>query len=198
MSTLCSFAMGEGVVREPDFNNPNVSPVIRQLLYKGINGTTMTTSKGFTVFSEDDDWSIDYSARFMQDYKLEEGNILPDSKTPAGQPYDVNHAKYVTKLMKQQLMQGHALNIAFKADNYSPKITTRVPKYINTDTWAHYTYEQVGASHDVTVIGWDDNYPKTNFLSEVPMTDEEGKIITDPWTGKPIMKKVPQPEENGA
>ncbi len=197
MSTNSSFAMGEGVVREPDFNDPNVSPIIRQLLYKGINGTTYQTSKGYTLFSEDDDWSIDYSLRFAQDYKLEDGSVLPDSKTPAGETYSVTHAKYVTNLMKQRLMQGHALNIAFKADNYYPTQKERVPKYINTDTWAHYTYDQVGASHDVTVVGWDDNYSRKNFLSEVPETDKDGKIIYDVW-GNPVMKKVPQPEEDGA
>ena len=133
MSTNSSYAMGMGVVLEPDFNDASVSPVIKQLLYKGAQGKIQEREKG-NCYSAEDDWSIDYSARFMQDFKLENGFILPDAKGPAGEPYDINNAKMVTKLMKEQLMYGRALNIAFKADNYSPTQEGRVPKYINVET----------------------------------------------------------------
>lgn len=131
MSTNSSYAMGMGVVREPDFNDTSVSPVIRQLLYKGINGAIEQTSKGYDVYSKADDWSIDYSARFMQDYKLEQGLILPNAKTPASQPIDYEQSKRVTAMMKEQLLAGRALNIAFKADKASPDTDPKDLKYLN-------------------------------------------------------------------
>lgn len=166
MSTNSSYAMGMGVVREPDFNDTSVSPVIRQLLYKGINGTTDVTSRGAKIYSKEDDWSIDYSARFMQDFKLEQGLIIPNAKGPTDEPYDIANAELVTLMMKEQLLNGRALNIAFKADQARPDTPPEELKYLNPDKWAHYTWEKVGASHDVTIVGWDDNYSKTNFLAD--------------------------------
>lgn len=186
LSTTTSYANGMGVVIEPDANDPNVSPVVRQLLYRGINGTESTTSKGYQCYSKDDDWSIDNALRYHQDYELNEGNVLPNSATfDEKDVYDIDHAKYVTGLMKSQLVQGRALNIAFKADTASPDQPEKPPKYINTDTWAHYTWEKVGCSHDVTVVGWDDNYPVTNFLQDKPLPPENGAwIVKNSWGSK--------------
>ena len=139
MSTTSSYAMGMGVIREPDFNDASVSPVIRQLLYKGIYGTTDVTSRGAKIYSKEDDWSIDYSARFMQDFKLEQGLIIPNAKGATDEPYDIANAERVTLMMKEQLMKGHGLNIAFKADQARPESPPEKLKYLNPETWAHYT-----------------------------------------------------------
>lgn len=184
MSTNSSFAMGMGVVREPDFYDTSVSPVIRQLLYKGINGTIGQTSRGADIYSAEDDWSIDYSARFIQDYKLEQGLILPNAKGPTDEDYDIENAKRVTLMMKKQLMEGHALNIAFKADQARPDTPPEKLKYLNPETWAHYTWEKVGASHDVTVVGWDDNYSKDNFLPDHKPPYNGAWIVKNSWGAK--------------
>lgn len=180
MSTNSSFAMGMGVVREPNFNDTSVSPLLRQLLYKGINGTTTQTSKGYTIFSKDDDWSIDYSNRFMQDYKLEQGVILPNAKTPAGQDPDWENSERVAAMMKEQLLAGRALNIAFKADKSTPE-EPDVGKYLNPFKWAQFTFDQIGASHDVTVVGWDDTYSRDNFLEEHKPPKDGAWIVKNSW-----------------
>lgn len=198
LSNTSQFAMGTGVVEEPDASDPSLSAAQIQLLYRGKNGTTSTTSRGSVCYSVEDVWAIDNAQRFKQSYVLEEGICLPGAAAfdEAGN-YSIEHAQRITALMKEQLLQGRALAVSFCADNYNPSKTDKVAKFINTDTWAHYTYMKTNANHEVTVVGWDDDYPAQNFLSQVQKTDESGAPVFNP-DGTPVMIDVEQPPANGA
>lgn len=54
--------------------------------------------------------------------------------------------------------------------------------YINTDTWADYT-DNVNApvGHAVTIIGWDDNYPVSNFLADHQPPAPGAWLIRNSW-----------------
>ena len=54
-------------------------------------------------------------------------------------------------------------------------------KYINTDTWAHYTYDDGMANHAVTIVGWDDNYSASNFLEGHQPPANGAWIVKNSW-----------------
>ncbi|MEF9876594.1 MAG: lectin like domain-containing protein, partial [Gordonibacter sp.] len=138
---------------------------------------------GYWHYSEEGDWSVDESLRFGQVFELEESSILP---TPAGRngagEYLYNETG--TNAIKQELNAGRAVEIAFCADSSRPGQTTP-PKYINTDTWAHYTYDKnAGITHGVTIVGWDDTYSKDNFLAEHKPSENGAWIVKNSWGSK--------------
>lgn len=148
--------------------------------YKNKEGITAHDQNGNPVcYAPVGDWSVDESLRFLQAFELEESSILP---SPAGRDseggYYYNSAG--TEAIKDKLMQGHAVEVSFNADTSMPG-QSDPPKYINTETWAHYTYDDTAASHAVAIVGWDDAYPKDNFL-EGHQPDEDGAwIVKNSW-----------------
>lgn len=119
-------------------------------------------------YSASDDWSIEESARFHQDYALQESRILDD---PAQKLYDENCENYIylgysataTEEIKQELMNGMAVSIAMSADTYLPGQDEGQGTYMS-DNWCHYTYDNGSLNHAVTIVGWDDTVPATSFL----------------------------------
>ncbi len=164
------FASGIGPMLEEDFP------------YRGKNGIKDPSG---TCYSDSDDWSLPESSRYDQIYELEESYMLPspasfiDSGNGDGtMVYEYNPAG--TDAIKEQLMEGRAVEIAFAADQSLPGQVVD-PKYLNVDTWAHYTpvsaYEDMTngamANHAVTIVGWDDDYPVENFLSGTKLSTGE-------------------------
>lgn len=191
------FASGIGPVIEPEFNSATAP--LSQLNYHGKNlDVTVQEERHRSFYSKDDDWSIDEDLRYKQDYMLEDTYFLSSPVSYVGSgTYDTEFADLVGKSYKEQLMQGRAVSISYCADNYSPDKEDGAPRFINTNTWAHYTYNDSHANHAVTIIGWDDTYSKDNFLSEVPELDENKKIIYNE-DGTMKMKSVEQPPLDGA
>ena len=113
------------------------------------------------------DWSVSEELYGQSAYELAESYILPDMRV-----YDEskNYKTYNEDTMaavKENLCQGRAVSMGFHAD------TTKLGdnnqrKYIDQNTWAHYTYEPAQANHAVTIVGWDDDYPATNFVKDAP------------------------------
>ena len=96
-------------------------------------------------------------------------------------------------LIKQELLEGHAVSIAYKADQSKPGQTLSGNTYLNTKTWAQYTYEEANINHGVTIVGYDDNYAKENFTHNIYKTDPDGKLVIDEET-----TKLTTPAGNGA
>ncbi|MEG1494428.1 MAG: lectin like domain-containing protein [Gordonibacter sp.] len=162
------FSSGIGVMSEAD------------VPYRNKEGSKANLSNGYWHYSEEGDWSVDESLRFGQVFELEESSILP---TPAGRDgageYLYNETG--TNAIKQKLAAGRAVEIAFCADSSRPGPTTS-PKYINTDTWAHYTYDKnAGITHGVTIVGWDDTYSKNKFLLDHQPPENGAWIVKNSW-----------------
>ena len=153
-----------------------VGPIIEStdsdLMYKGKNGDIeyvlqKVDGKMKNVaycFDEDDDWSLPEETRFKKSFVLSESYVLP---SPAGKDEETEEYVYNregTKAIKEMLKEGRAVQIGFCADTYSPSQEAGDGEYISKN-WAHYTYsDEEYANHAVTIVGWDDNYPKTNFV----------------------------------
>ncbi len=137
-------------------------------------------------YSPEGDWSVDEALRFQKAYQLDEANLLPTPATHVTDELGLNVLGYQynengTAAIKQQLMEGNAVQVSFAADNYLPGKASSTPKYINTETWAHYTYEPVTSNHAVTIVGWDDNYSKDNFLEGHQPAADGAWIVKNSW-----------------
>ena len=178
MTTATSvLSSGEGVVSE------EFAPYRG---YLGIWGPEMLP----LYYSETDDWSIDEKYRYTQDYQLEETYLLPE---PAYKEYNELETAYeyngydesATLLIKEQLMAGRAVSIAFCADQSQPNETTD-GKYLSSN-WCHYTYDNGEINHAVTIVGWDDTIQPSEFVDHSNDSDD-GEAHQPPAAGAWIVK----------
>lgn len=131
-------------------------------------------------YSKEDDWTIPEEYRFHQDYRLVESHILP---TPAARDasYQYHYDASATEAIKEQLLLKRGVMIGFCADSYSQQILTgQEGRYISAN-WAHYTWDDAMANHGVTIIGWDDNYPKENFLADHQPPENGAWLVKNSW-----------------
>ncbi|MBR2547752.1 MAG: hypothetical protein IKF07_06145 [Eubacterium sp.] len=139
-------------------------------------------------YSDDDDWSFPEELRYTQSYVMQESYMLP---APAGEKVadDSDHShdaetNYVynpdgTDAIKDQLLHKRAVEIGFTADQSMPGQETE-GKYISKN-WAHYTYEMNYANHAVTIVGYDDNYPKENFVKDHQPPHDGAWLVKNSW-----------------
>jgi hypothetical protein len=160
----CSaFASGIGVVKE------RIAP------YRSNEGT----------LSPDDDWSLPEQMRFTQSYELKDANSLP---TPAMRDRE-NRYVYCdagTWAIKNELMKGRAVSIAYMAEVFMPGDDPDEPAYLHISgsdpaVYAHYTYDQQVANHAVCVVGWDDAFPASAFGDAHQPPADGAWIVRNSW-----------------
>ena len=132
-------------------------------------------------YSDMDDWSIPEEYRFARDYYLKESILLP---SPARE-YTLGPYVYrpeINRLIKEQLLMKRGVSIGFMADVSRPdQDLSETGVYLNNVTWAHYTWKSEIANHAVTIIGWDDNYPKENFLADHQPPGDGAWLVRNSW-----------------
>ena len=163
---------------------------LQQLMATGnpeLAGKTVVTSNSQVG---NGDWTLDEKYRFHSEYELLENRKLASparSDKNGAYVYDAN----ATEMMKNELVNGRAIAIAFKADQAFPGQTLTGDTFFNfvdengqpaTDKehaaiWAQYTYDKgydpsdsesvnrrvLDVTHAVCVVGYDDNFPKEFF-----------------------------------
>ena len=170
-----TFAQGIGPVNE------SRSP---EYVYRGKNSTTEKLLIGGEYrnysYSAADDWTLPVDERFKQDYVLQESAMLPSpANTDFEGQYIYNEA--ATAAIKDQLMNIRAVEIGFCADTSLPNQDTGDAVYINTNNWAHYTWSGENANHAVTIVGWDDDYPKENFTAGHQPPENGAWLVKNSW-----------------
>lgn len=109
--------------------------------------------------NEDMRWEADYH---LQDAFLIPGIISEDDK----------EHKTSTELTKQLIMSEGALEVSFSASD----------DYLNKETNAFYcSNEDAIADHTVVLAGWDNNYPKENFLEGKQPKNDGAWLIRNSW-----------------
>ena len=174
------FAQGIG----PSAEHPESLDVGEYYEYHG--NSRMTTQEYIDgafrnfCYSSEDDWTIPEEYRFYQDYILVDAHILPN---PAA--HDENgqycYDAAATEAIKRELLEKRGVMIGFCADSYNQQtLTGEEGKYISSN-WAHYNWDGAASNHGVTIIGWDDNYPKENFLEEHQPPEDGAWLVKNSW-----------------
>jgi predicted outer membrane repeat protein len=109
----------------------------------------------------------------------EVGKISPYITTGS----DVIHVQDVIYVLNDEVPNATKIKLAIL--NYGaleiPYLATHtdVEGYLNLNTSAQYTYGINSQNHEVTLIGWDDNYSKDNFIKTPP--GDGAWIIKNSW-----------------
>ncbi|MBR2547527.1 MAG: hypothetical protein IKF07_04975 [Eubacterium sp.] len=192
------FAAGMGPVVEDAKDPETGDPLGNYLEYRGLKGEKTVRraaiaydkdgnptkwSRRAVWSSDQDDWSIPEKYRFLQSYTLKESIMLPVlSDMPGHIDNDALNA------WKQQLYKGHrGISIGFCAESYLPGQDASGSRYMSSN-WAHYVYDAEFPNHAVTVVGWDDNYPKENFRHSVDDPDFSEDDTVPPGDGAFLIK----------
>jgi len=104
---------------------------------------------------------------------------------------DLEKEQYVTEgydssavtRLKQALIKYGALMLGYGTDSTAPS-ETGMGEYYNYDHWAqYYDAETLKLNHMVSIIGWNDKYPKENFLADKNgMPEGDGAfLIKNSW-----------------
>ncbi|MBR2761752.1 MAG: hypothetical protein IKD66_11330, partial [Solobacterium sp.] len=112
--------------------------------------------------------------------------------SPSAYHIDLDRKKYVfdniredaVNNMKQAMIQYGALMIAYQADTSLPGETGN-GDYMNYEHWCQYDDStDLSMNHMVTVVGWDDNFPKENFKTgKGGMPSQNGAfLIKNSWS----------------
>ena len=169
------FASGMGPVleeRHPD------------LRYMGKNGETIKRVINGKItdyfYSDEDDWSLPSDWRYKQSYVLRESFILDSPAQVNEETGEYTYNPVGTEEIKQMLMNNRAVQIGFHADQSTPGQESD-GKYISRH-WAHYTYDaDAEGNHAVTIVGWDDNYDKSNFVEGHEPPENGAWLVKNSW-----------------
>ena len=177
---MAAFAQGIG----PSDEHPDLPGIGDAFEYHGKERRTVLDyfDGAFRPFhySDEDDWTIPDEFRFHQDYVLTDAHLLPNpAQIPVPEQYVYNEAG--TAAIKRQLLNKRGVMINILADLSSPKPEEPKPAKYVSDKWAHYTWDFGSANHAVTIIGWDDHYPKENFLSEHQPPADGAWLAKNSW-----------------
>ncbi len=183
-SYVALYLLAQGVGPSDEFRDGN-----EPLIYRGANGyiekRVIDGEYRSYCYSAEDDWSIPEEYRFNYDYILKSAIILSD---PVG--YELDRYGYwqyaynaeATEEIKLQVLQRRGVYVLLYGDLAgSDTEEYDSGRYLNTATWAHYTWESVTADHSVTIIGWDDNYPKENFNEGYQPPENGAWLVKNSW-----------------
>lgn len=193
------FAMGCG----PSDENPRDKNLKDELgtifQYHGKNGEKkfdeVTLNEGdenkvwkAVCYSDKDDWTMPEELRFTKSYSLEDSVILPkpmlsEENEGGDEDSEYNWTLDPNKLdaIKTQLVDGkRAVAVSFCADSYNPN--QEMTRNYMSEHWAQYTYsDYTSANHVVTIVGYDDNYPKENFVKGHQPENDGAWLIKNSW-----------------
>ena len=148
-------------------------------------------------YSPVDDWSIperDAEGRSVRNqsagFLAKDVNAMPSACHVDPQTKRPTLDKETMAAVKQELRRGHAVAITYAVA--SPSSTPGRPSFIRNGTYAQYTWKEVEGDHTVCIVGWDDDYPVTNFNQGTTTEGKgEGSVtydMTPPGPGAWIVK----------
>ncbi|MCR4841877.1 MAG: hypothetical protein K5840_01285 [Eubacterium sp.] len=126
------------------------------------------TEGGTSAYSGD--WSVDESYRGADDIHVTNFTLLSSA---VEQIYnDDGEVEYtynddVTEYLKGLIYENGVITTVYNAD-YMASLNEADCDYYNGETAAYYIPEYEYSNHMASVVGWDDNYSKSNFKVEPP------------------------------
>ena len=98
-----------------------------------------------------------------QDIHVQDLMFIPNNEIPNG-----------TKL-KEAILKYGSVDVSY----YGQSRYDEVSLYYNTETYAQYVDIFVVPNHEVSIVGWDDNFPKEKFLTPPP--GDGAWIVKNSW-----------------
>ena len=99
----------------------------------------------------------------LNDVHVQDAIFVPNNEIPNG-----------TKL-KEAIIKYGSLAVSY----YGQSTYDESNPYYNETTYAQYVDKPLGANHAVSIIGWDDNFPKENFI--IPPPGDGAWIVKNSW-----------------
>lgn len=186
------FASGSGPVDEDTRTEDGVDG--RMYAYKGTKGlvksglVTVLDAEGNSKtevrkisYNDKDDWFMPEKYRFRQDYRLKESFLLPATVTFDNAEGKAEYHQEGIRAIKEQLSRYHrAVAIHFYADHSQPNDKGAADGKYMSDHWAQY-YDSIGATHAVTIVGYDDQYPVENFKEGCRPPEKGAWLVKNSW-----------------
>lgn len=167
-----------------------------QVLLTSWNGILTEEQEPYTPVSGDDEGAVIYDLHNGEEADAEETPAAhvqkfvylnsPDLLKPdlKKQIYAWNGCdEDAIDLVKQAMVKYGALMLAYQADVSRPG-EEGTGEYTNYEHWAQYDdRSEMGLNHMVSIVGWNDNYPKENFkASENGLPPKDGAfLIKNSW-----------------
>ena len=129
-----------------------------------------------TSYSDEDDWAMPEKYRFSHSYQLRESFLLPNPVNDDGE-----YNPEATDAIKEQLLNKRAVSISFQATHsVAGEDTSETKDYTMSENWAQYC-DIPAQNHVVTIVGYDDNYPKSNFVKDNQPPGDGAWLVKNSW-----------------
>ncbi len=136
-----------------------------------------------SIPSGDGDWSVSGNRAEDNIYRLKSAELIEGTSD-----YTVNedtgeltfngYREHTIDDVKRALFDNGAVTLNYAADVSEPNQPENLTSF-NYDNWAQYRSEPALADHAVSIIGWDDSYPKEKFANasgQLPPKDGAWKV----------------------
>lgn len=150
--------------------------------YRGVDGNGVSNlDESHRFYSKDDNWDIaeaddqgEPNRLHTAGYVLTDGNVLPQYWTDST---TTPNEQSITAI-KQELMEGRGVSFYYNNDWW-----TEIPTsgHLNWNTQARYCEERLPSKDNACIVGWDDNYPASNFNANHLPPANGAWIVKDSW-----------------
>lgn len=139
------------------------------------------------------DWSLPESLRDeAEEVHVQNVDYLPETGVFTGTAVDKDGITYKTgysfdeaalKAVKSALMENGVLDVSYYADKSLPSQPGEpATEIFNGTTHAQYSPKNVAANHEVSIVGWNDDYSADHFATKP--VDENGNPLNGAWIVK--------------
>lgn len=128
-------------------------------------------------------WSVDPKKLYDSVGHLQNADFLPGTAVfenyTAKSGYSLDRDAVNT--IKKALMNNGVVDVSYYADQSRPDQTSVNGTYINNQTYAQYTDQYLTANHEVSIVGWEDDYSAENFLENRRPPGDGAWIVKNSW-----------------
>lgn len=142
-----------------------------------------------TCFSPEGGWTLAEALRADLTNRVATVDSVTTLPGPYNSYYDANgelvlgeYDPAATEAIKRTIMESGAVSMNYYSDFATAGDEMGSTPSFSMENWCQYAYEPQGINHCVTVVGWDDDYPRENFPTE-PAGDGAW-IVKNSWGGK--------------
>lgn len=158
-----------------------------------INETEAPFTNAAGTLDKNGDWSLPESLRDeAEEVHVQNVDYLPETGVFKDTAVDKDGSTYKTgysfdenalKAVKSALMENGVLDVSYYADKSLPSQPGEpATEIFNGTTHAQYSPKNVAANHEVSVVGWNDDYSADHFATKP--VDENGNPLNGAWIVK--------------